>query len=186
MALYVNRGTNNNTSENSEDDQQTGHPRYLKAPTGKQDISLMSQETECVVKSRAMSTPSAVPLVITPTEYKQLPSDTTIPIDVSWFMPTVNRKGSEEFHTKRIPNARYLGTFPQTLISTRPTLTCALVRRRQGRKYPRAESATYDAWSGRLCCCVWLADPPIHLLLTSLHWSFTEAMGVKSDSHVVL
>lgn len=50
----------------------------------------------------------AVPLVISPSEYDRLPRESVVPIDVSWFMPTVPRKGSEEFKIKRIPTARFL------------------------------------------------------------------------------
>ncbi|KAG8903373.1 hypothetical protein FRB99_003395 [Tulasnella sp. 403] len=45
-------------------------------------------------------------LIITPAELAALPPKATVPIDVSWFMPNVDRKPDEEFIKKRIPNAR--------------------------------------------------------------------------------
>jgi thiosulfate/3-mercaptopyruvate sulfurtransferase len=48
-------------------------------------------------------------LVLSPTQLANiLPSDETVPIDVSWFMPNVPRKPDEEFLIKRIPKARRL------------------------------------------------------------------------------
>ncbi|KAG9049056.1 hypothetical protein FS837_011329 [Tulasnella sp. UAMH 9824] len=45
-------------------------------------------------------------LVITPSQLAALPTSTTVPIDVTWFMPNVTRNPNEEFLEKRIPNAR--------------------------------------------------------------------------------
>jgi len=45
-------------------------------------------------------------LVLTPVELSELPQETTVPIDVSWFMPNVSRDPNAEFLAKRIPNAR--------------------------------------------------------------------------------
>ncbi|KIO27238.1 hypothetical protein M407DRAFT_193496 [Tulasnella calospora MUT 4182] len=45
-------------------------------------------------------------LVITPSQLAALPSSTTVPIDVTWFMPNVARNPNEEFLGKRIPDAR--------------------------------------------------------------------------------
>ncbi|KAG8984478.1 hypothetical protein FRB90_005304, partial [Tulasnella sp. 427] len=45
-------------------------------------------------------------LVITPSQLAALPSSTTVPIDVTWFMPNVSRDPNAEFLEKRILNAQ--------------------------------------------------------------------------------
>ncbi|KAG8846351.1 hypothetical protein FRB96_002021 [Tulasnella sp. 330] len=45
-------------------------------------------------------------LILSPADVVALPEDTTVPVDVSWFMPNIKRNPAEEFVAKRIPKAQ--------------------------------------------------------------------------------
>ena len=50
---------------------------------------------------------ASVPFLLTPTQYKDLPESSTVPLDVSWHMPNTSRNGDQEYlDGPRIPRAR--------------------------------------------------------------------------------
>lgn len=81
---------------------------------------------------RSLSTGAKVPLLLSPKEFKELPTTTTLPLDVSWHMPNSNRSPAAEFLTgPRIPGARRfdlddvaeldIGKNPLSLVHMLPT-----------------------------------------------------------------
>lgn len=49
-----------------------------------------------------------VPLVLDVNQYAKLQGPSVVPIDVSWHMPASKRNPLNEFHSKRLPRARFL------------------------------------------------------------------------------
>jgi thiosulfate/3-mercaptopyruvate sulfurtransferase len=60
------------------------------------------------ISCRSLSHRANSSLIITPQELHERSTTKTRIIDVTWFMPNVNRSGLEEWKSKRIPGSSYL------------------------------------------------------------------------------
>lgn len=58
--------------------------------------------------SRAMSSATAAPLLVTPSEVGGDRNPSRVFLDASWHMPNSPRNAKEEFQRKRLPGARFL------------------------------------------------------------------------------